>query len=587
MLTVENRCFPLIWLVLFPQGLYQLTMGIIMMNRVCKMFRQGLRGFREYQIIETAHRKHPIFSFWDERKQGRITFDTMDFVAESGHFPPRAVQIAQKKPAWRTEQEIQALCNLLQVLDSFRNYSEPLQLLLAKVIRFERFGRRRVIVKKGQRGTSFYFIYLGMVAVTEDEDGSSAFLDPHPTLLQKGNCFGEMGLLTSSVRRATVVCMEETEFLVVDREDFLANKLDEEVKKDAKHRFEFFRKMDLFHSWSDDKLWKLVMLGKVEKFSYGQLISKDFVESSFIMFVCKGSCEVLRLIDLGTSPFYHKWVWQHLQLIEDRPLNSRLKDLSPVERFKEFQIRSYPVQDFSFLKLLHLQKSQEQQGSSFSRKIKTSGNTLPKTLGSKIKSRCPHLMGCSMIETKYGDLPKEAAVGAYMKVHTVEQGEILVSGLHQILLPDSLHDMRPLILVSLGAEVIRVGKEKFCELIDSETIEKLSKFKIMYPSDEDMCQKFLKENTWNIFRKDLVRLLVEPRQCPPFTPIRPKKKGIYNPKAVMLDLCSLDKKTKRHHPIFMAPQKYLPPLRIVQAIIAPRYKIQELLPQYKNAGVLV
>lgn len=62
-----------------------------------------------------------------------------------------------------------------------------------------------------------------------------------------------------------------------------------------------------------------------------------------------------------------------------------LTDLSPVERFKEFQIRSYPVQDFSFLKLLHLQKSQEQQGSSFSGKIKTSGNTLPKTLGSKIK----------------------------------------------------------------------------------------------------------------------------------------------------------------------------------------------------------
>ena len=32
-----------------------------------------------------------------------------------------------------------------------------------------------------------------------------------------------------------------------------------------------------------------------------------------------------------------------------------------------------------------------------------------------------------MIQTKYGDLPKEAAVGACMKIHTVEQGEILVS----------------------------------------------------------------------------------------------------------------------------------------------------------------
>lgn len=47
-----------------------------------------------------------------------------------------------------------------------------------------------MIFRKGQRANSFYFIYLGTVAVTEDEDGSSAFLDPHPTLLQKGSCFG-------------------------------------------------------------------------------------------------------------------------------------------------------------------------------------------------------------------------------------------------------------------------------------------------------------------------------------------------------------------------------------------------------------
>lgn len=45
--------------------------------------------------------------------------------------------------------------------------------------------------------------------------------------------------------------------------------------------------MDLFRSWSDEKLWKLVAMGNVEKFSYGQLISEDFVESSSIMFVCR------------------------------------------------------------------------------------------------------------------------------------------------------------------------------------------------------------------------------------------------------------------------------------------------------------
>uniref|UniRef100_A0A2K6UNB8 Cyclic nucleotide-binding domain-containing protein 2 n=2 Tax=Saimiri boliviensis boliviensis TaxID=39432 RepID=A0A2K6UNB8_SAIBB len=521
-------------------GLCQLARDIMIMIRVCKMFRQGLRGFREYQIIETAHWKHPAFSFWDRKRQSRVTFDTMDFIAEEGHFPPRAIQIMQKKPSWRTEDEIQAVCNILQVLDSYRNFEEPLQLLLAKVMRFERFGRRRVIIKKGQKGNSFYFIYLGTVAVTKDDDGSSAFLDPHPILLRKGSCFGEMGLLDASVRRATIVCMEETEFLVVDREDFFAYKLDQEVQKDAQCRFEFFRKMDLFASWSDKKLWQLVAVAKIEKFSYGQLISKDFIESSFIMFISK---------------------------------------YSPMERYKEFQIKSYPLQDFSSLKLLHLQKAWKLQGTSFSGNVRTSGDSLPKMLGPKIKSRPTQSIKCTMINTNLGELPKEAVVGAYVKVHTVEQGEIL--GLHQLFLPEGEHDTRPFILLSLGNEMIRIRKENFYELIDNddEMIHKLLKLSTAFPSDEDMCQKFLQENSWNVFRKDLLQLLVKHRQIPPFTPIRPKKKGIYDPRSVVLNLCSINKTTKPCYPIFKAPQKYLPPLRIVEGIKAPRYKIQELLPQ--------
>ncbi|XP_058142978.1 cyclic nucleotide-binding domain-containing protein 2 [Dasypus novemcinctus] len=566
-------------------GLYQLTLDIIVMIRVCKMFRQGLRGFREYQIIETVHRKLPIFSFWDKKKQGRITFDTTDFLAEEGHFPPRAVKITQKKPSWRMESEIHALCNLLQVLDCYQNYNESLQLLLAKVMRFERFGRRRVIIKKGQRGNSFYFIYLGTVAVTDDEDGSSAFLDPHPRLLQKGSSFGEVALLNSSLRRATVVCMEETELLVVDKEDFFANKLDEEVQKDAQYRFEFFRKMDLFQSWSKEKLWKLVSLGNVEKFSYGQLITKDFVESSVIMFICKGSCEVLRLIDLGASPSYYKWIQQHLEFLDNKSLKTPLDEPSSKERYKEFQIKSYPVQDFSTLKLLHRRKAWKQQEICFSDSTETSMTELPKTLGPKIKSNHPDSIKHSLITAKFREFPKEAAVGAYIKVHTVEQGEIV--GLHQALLPESQHDRRPLILVSHGAEVIRVRKEKFDQLMDSETREKVLQLRIEYPSDEEMCQAFLKENSWGVFRKDLMALLVKPLRRPPFTPGRPKKESFLTAKAGLLNLCVFDKKTKPDFPVFMAPRKYLPPLRIVHTITAPRPAVRELLPQYKNAGVLV
>uniref|UniRef100_A0ABK0LMS8 Cyclic nucleotide binding domain containing 2 n=1 Tax=Rattus norvegicus TaxID=10116 RepID=A0ABK0LMS8_RAT len=555
------------------RGLYQLTVAIILMSRVCKMFRQGLRGFREYQIIEPAQKKHPTFSFWDKKKQGRISFDTQDFAAE------------EKKPSWRTDEEIQDLCNILQVLDCYRNYTEYLQLLLAKVMRFERFGRRRVIVKKGQRGNSFYFIYLGTVAVTEDEDGSSAFLDPHPTLLHKGGFFGEMGLLSTAVRRATVVCMEETEFLVVDREDFLANKLGDEVQKETQYRYDFFRKLDMFQSWSDEKLWQLVALGRIEKFPHGELVSKDIGNSAFITFICKGNCEILRMVDLGTCRTYYRWVWQQLELLDHKPLRVHNNEMSPKERFKEFQIKSYPLQDFTYLKLLRLQEAREQPAMTFHRKINKAENSLPKLLGPKVKSRYGHSVKCSMVHTKYGELPKEAIVGVYMKVHLTEEGDVV--GNHQAFLPEIHRDPRSFILLSLGTELIRVRKEKFYDLVDAETKAKIMKMDVDYPSDEELCQSFLSENDWSIFRRDLLRLLVEPLKKKPFIPIQTKKKEIYNPKSLLLDLCSLDKKVRQRYPVFMAPRKYLPPLKIVQTISAPRHKVQELLPQYKNAGVLI
>lgn len=86
-------------------------------------------------------------------------------LSPQGYFPPKAIEITRKKPSWRTEKDIQALCNILQILGSYRNYSETLQLLLAKVMRFERSVRgtalgpwagaglgRKILAKKAMVG---------------------------------------------------------------------------------------------------------------------------------------------------------------------------------------------------------------------------------------------------------------------------------------------------------------------------------------------------------------------------------------------------------------------------------------------------
>nr|XP_045012995.1 cyclic nucleotide-binding domain-containing protein 2-like [Jaculus jaculus] len=195
--------------------------------------------------------------------------------------------------------------------------------------------------------------------------------------------------------------------------------------------------------------------------------------------VKKGSCEILRLIDLANSSSYYNWVWEHLELIDPKPLRVHLNEVSPRERFKEFQIKSYPLQDFSYLKLLRLQEAWENKKMTSIGKINTSETSLPKTLGPKVKSKYGNPLRCAMVDTKFGELPKNAVVAVYMKIHTVEKGDIV--GSYQAFLPENQRDTRPFILVSQGAEVIRMRKEKFYGLMDEETKEKLLQLEIEYP----------------------------------------------------------------------------------------------------------
>ncbi|XP_043836711.1 LOW QUALITY PROTEIN: cyclic nucleotide-binding domain-containing protein 2 [Dromiciops gliroides] len=559
---------------------------IITMIRVCKIFRRGLHGFRECQIMQTTDKGNPIFSAWDKKKQTKLTFNYNEFFFEQGHFPQRAIQITQKRPEWREESEVYNLCNFLQVLESFWSYSQQLQLLLAKVIRYERFGRRRVIIKKGHKGNSFYFIYLGTVAVTADDDGSSAFLDAHPELLYKGSSFGEMALLTGSERIATVVCMEDTELLVVDKEDFFGNKMDEEVKKEFQFRFNFFREHNLFKTWSDESLKKVASYCKVEKFPLGQLITRNVTESGFIMFVTEGLCDIIRLLDLSTCLSYYKWIWQHLTPVDHSLLDARNFESSPRKRFKDFQLKSYPVLDFSNLKMAHLEKIRQEEKSDSPKEDKcTNSQNKYFRIGS---GSCP--VSSPMVMTEFGPLPKDAVVGVYVKVHTVESGNIL--GLHQHLIPDNLQDKRSWILVSRGATIIRFKKDIFDEFLDAETKGKLKELEIAYPSDNTMCQKILRENSWNIFRKDLLKILTKFPPYEMFTAFRTRKKCLYSPLSGVLDLKSLGKKPRGSYPIFNAkvepsPKKILPPLRVVESISIPRYRLKELMPRYRSPGILL
>ncbi|XP_062818162.1 cyclic nucleotide-binding domain-containing protein 2 [Anolis carolinensis] len=507
------------------KNFYKFIINLIRMIRVCRCFRRGLKGFQGYQLIEKDFRGE----IEEEKTGSHIVFEQHEFIVSKDHFPFRAIQITRKPPAWRTDQEVRHLKNRLQLLESFRQYSPTLQTLLARVVRFEQFGRRRVIIKKGQSGCSFYFIYFGTVAVTDDEDGTNAFVQPSPTLLHRGACFGEVALLQGTKRMATVVCMEETELLVVDKKDFFNFKLNQELKRESKIRFDFLRTLDLFASLPDSSIEDLSNVCKAERSHYGQVITNDLSDSSNVVLISKGVCEVLRLVDLTTCPSYHKWLSKQLcfpkrklQIKERRRLAAAI---TSVDRFKSTMWSPCAESGYKLAELKEYYTHQQHQAYSrykvgsclFNRSQKSvviGVDTCDKSSFDEEQQhledeqeRVQNIISGREFENKltyttsYGEMPVSVSAAVYMRMDQLHKGEYIAN----------LQDNRTMILVSKGAEIIRLKKEKIEEFSDDTTRAKLSNLTTKYPSDDELCQVFLRHNSWEMFKKDLVNHVMQPK----------------------------------------------------------------------------
>nr|XP_020666009.1 cyclic nucleotide-binding domain-containing protein 2 isoform X1 [Pogona vitticeps] len=561
----------------------RLIVNIILLSRVCRCFRSGLKGFQGFQLIEKDIRGE----FDEEKKGSQVVFERHEFTVSKDHFPFRAIQITKKPPAWRTDAEVRHLRNRLQHLESFQQYSPALQNLLAKVVRFEQFGRRRVIIKKGQWAVSFYFIYFGTVAVTDDEDGSSAFVDSAPTTIARGACFGEVALLQRIRRMATVVCMEETELLVVDRKDFFKYKLDKELQRELKSRYEFLRTVDLLETLPDSSVETIANICKAERFHYGQVIANDISDPSNIIFIAKGICEVLRLVDLSTCPSYHKWLSKQL-CFPNRKLQTREKrrlaaEIACVDRFKSTMWNSYSGQKLNDLKEYYVRKAYDsfaRESSDFTKSRKSvviAVDTCERSPSSEQQQQQQQQEDDEEVvqkvvsgrafekkltySTSYGEMPSSVSAAVYIRVDELRKGEYITN----------LQDNRSMILVSQGAEIIRMKKEKIEEFSDDATLTKLNNLKIKYPSDDELCQVFLRQNSWEMFKKDLLNLVIQPKLSKMVHPPHPcPTEEIYSTwcmnQAGILDLSALRQKKEpppemcRYVPVYMGHAKETLPL---------------------------
>lgn len=528
----------------------QVVRRVCLLTRVFRKMREFAMEKGEHNQVSTGamQLKDSVVSN-DEQKD--LLFDPNRFISRYQVSTPRWVRTAcSLPPSERSTEQVQNIVNLMKQLKDFRKYSNKMLKLLAKIVRYERFGRRRVIVRKGHVGMCFYVIYSGSVGVVVGGDEDRAFENEErpANVLRKGDSFGELALVRRSQRTATVVCLENTEFLVIDKEDFFSSGIDRCSQEEMLSRYRFLKSMDLFKSWEDDLLKEVAEGGRNIEYLSDRVIEADSTQSEFIYIITKGTCNVLRLLDLTTQDYLN----EQRNTISRNSLNTSIRSRSPYNSpTKSISKSSLPVYNDTYeavktpsdlssrMSEISIDKrSRVTFGDGHSSYTSITSSDTTKSLKNidkykqhrkrrqstpefrhmkKVHKRMPVVF--SQLQTSWYEeaLRKPNAkntlgLGAFIRVDSLSRGQIF--GVKYLLHEDDqdFDCKRKFTLLSAGCEVIRLSKSVLKPCIDEMTINEIKKKMFSYQTDEELYVIFTRQNNWRCFREELVDHIAEYRQ---------------------------------------------------------------------------
>lgn len=204
------------------------------------------------------------------------------------------------KNGWqRTEEELTVISRVLSYLKCFSRYSSYVKKELAKIVAFDSFEQGRVVVRQGDIGYGFYFIIQGSVYVEVQDKDAKAGSNHIVGELGPGASFGELALINQdSRRRATIVCKENCEFLIVDKPNFdMILRINHENEWETRQNF--YSTHPIFQQWEESQLSYLTETSVIEEYNPGSVIMTDLHESNdYVHFIMKGRCKIVQAVKL-------------------------------------------------------------------------------------------------------------------------------------------------------------------------------------------------------------------------------------------------------------------------------------------------
>src|SRR5437867_5002479 len=108
--------------------------------------------------------------------------------------------------------------HLLEDLEFFELHDEEDRRSLANVLDHIRLTEGSRLFERGDRGNELYIVHTGKMEISiRDLAGEKIVL----TVAERGDLFGELSLLDNRPRTATAMALEDTELIVLNRDNLL------------------------------------------------------------------------------------------------------------------------------------------------------------------------------------------------------------------------------------------------------------------------------------------------------------------------------------------------------------------------------
>ncbi|CAH1241954.1 CNBD2 [Branchiostoma lanceolatum] len=456
-----------------------------------------------------------------------LSFDPGFFKMDSEYmFPESAKRVAEKQQADRTPADLRLIGAALRSLGSFRKYPRKSRTCSVESSDTRgNLGVNRVVIKKGHPGTAFYMVFSGRVGVVTTDDPDELMQRASMVVLSKGAIFGEMSLITGKPRESTIRTQEQAELIVVDIHNLQDTELHARLKQDFKSKFDFFRQLELFSQWNDEAVVRLASLARTQACVHGKVVVRDMAEEPTVVFVAKGMCSVVKLLDLSNAS---KQMEQNVPTQSSVSPSSRLRTTSATtRRFKPLEERPFPP--------LRPQTvpSTERRTFSESRKKNVSGLARSKsaTVGGKSRGGRNNSVKVRPL-LSFSDIPLpshlderesdddidgrsrassqrkysrrishcEQRVGTFMTLGSLEPGKTFgLAHISDAPIPSHLS------LVSRGASILHVTLRDFRAVSEGQpALKGLEEENVKVPAERDLCERFFQESQWESYKRHVV-----------------------------------------------------------------------------------